>query len=52
MITLDENKDNSEILEYILKVAYKFCPMVYEDRQGIMHIGGTRADEQFTIKES
>lgn len=47
MITLDENKDNSEILEYILKVAYKFCPMVYEDRQGIMHIGGTRADEQF-----
>ena len=47
MITLDENKDNSEILEYVLKVAYKFCPMVYEDRQGIMHIGGTIADEQF-----
>lgn len=47
MITLDTDKDNSGILEYVLKVAYKFCPMVYEDKQGIMHIGGTRADEQF-----
>lgn len=47
MITLDIEEDNNEILEYVLKVAYKFCPMVYEDRQGIMRVGGTQADELF-----
>lgn len=47
MIELDIEEDNSEILEYVLKVAYKFYPMVYEDNKGIMHVGGTKADEEF-----
>lgn len=47
MIKLDIEEDNSEILEYVLKVAYKFYPMVYEDSKGIMHVGGTKADEEF-----
>ena len=47
MINLDIEEDNSEILEYVLKVAYKFYPMVYEDSKGIMHVGGTKADEEF-----
>ena len=47
MIELDIEEDNSEILEYVLKVAYKFYPMVYEDSKGIMHVGGTKADEEF-----
>lgn len=47
MIKLDIEEDNSEILEYVLKVAYKFYPMVYKDSKGIMHVGGTKADEEF-----
>ena len=47
MIELDIEEDNSEMLEYVLKVAYKFYPMVYEDSKGIMHVGGTKADEEF-----
>ena len=43
MIILEENKDNSEILEYILKVGEKFCPMVYENENGFMRAGGTNA---------
>ena len=38
MIKLDIEEDNSEILEYVLKVAYKFYPMVYEDSK--VHIPG------------
>lgn len=47
MITLDIEEDNSEILEYILKVGCKFYPMVYENHLGIMQVGGTKVDEAF-----
>lgn len=47
MITLDIEEDNSEILEYILKVGCKFYPMAYENHLGIMQVGGTKVDELF-----
>ncbi|WP_195333814.1 hypothetical protein [Bacteroides salyersiae] len=47
MITLDIEEDNSEILEYILKVGSKFYPMVYENHLGIVQVGGTKVDEAF-----
>lgn len=47
MITLDKNKVNSEILEYILKVGKEFCPMVDCDDEGFTYVAGTWADMQF-----
>lgn len=48
MITLDEKKDNSKILEYIYKVGVEFCPAIDYDGEGQPYIAGTNADVIFT----